>query len=281
MNLRQSLNVKEFSAKARDLAEQSRLSLIEVIALVAALVFVGVVAFYYFSKIQPLQSELSALQEREKEIRSQIDKANSDEAKRQKQASNAELIMASLKDFDRYLKQDERGMTEIINEVDALGKKYGVLTGDSTYRVAEAEPLVDENGQPIPQKTGRENDTQKIYPVLGIDTNIIGEYPNLRKFLYDLERSRQFLVINALTFQGESDKVRREAQKSGSQKLQLSSPEAVPVSLKIEMDTYFQSPYKKETKETNKPVAQSSTKKSEATAEPEQGTQKASAQKTQ
>ncbi len=281
MNLRQSLNVREFSARARELAERSRLSLIEVVALVAALVFVGVVAFYYFSKIQPLQSELTALQEREKEIRSQIDKANSDEAKRQKQASNAELIMASLKDFDRYLKQDERGMTEIINEVDALGKKYGVLTGDSTYRVAEAEPLVDENGQPIQQKSGRENDTQKIYPVLGIDTNIIGEYPNLRKFLYDLERSRQFLVINALTFQGESDKVRREAQKSGSQKLQLSSPEAVPVSLKIEMDTYFQSPYKKETKETNRPVAQSSTNKADATAEPEQGTQKASAQKTQ
>ncbi len=281
MNLRQSLNVREFSGKARELAERSRLSLIEAVALVAALVFVGVVAFYYFSKIQPLKSELSALQDREKEIRLQIEKANSDEAKRQRQASNAELIMASLKDFDQYLKQDERGMTEIINEVDALGKKYGVLTGDSTYRVAEAEPLVDENGQPIPQKSGRENDTQKIYPVLGIDTNIIGEYPNLRKFLYDLERSRQFLVINALTFQGESDKVRREAQKSGSQKLQLSSPEAVPVSLKIEMDTYFQSPFKKETKETNKPAVQSSTKKSEATAEPEQGTQKASAQKTQ
>lgn len=281
MNLRQSLNVREFSAKVRELAERSRLSLIEVVALVVALVFVGAVAFYYFSKIQPLQSELTALQEREKEIRSQIDKANSDEAKRQKQASNAEMIMASLKDFDRYLKQDERGMTEIINEVDALGKKFGVLTGDSTYRVAEAEPLVDENGQPIPQKSGRENDTQKIYPVLGIDTNIIGEYPNLRKFLYDLERSRQFLVINALTFQGESDKVRREAQKSGSQKLQLSSPEAVPVSLKIEMDTYFQSPYKKETKEANKPIAQSSNDKSEEATKPEPGTQKASAQKTQ
>lgn len=280
MNLRQSLNFKEMPAKARELAERSKLNLIEVVALVAALVFVGGVIFYYFSKVQPLRSELSALQEREKEVRLQIDKANSDEVKRQKQASNAELIMASLKDFDQYLKQDERGMTEIINEVDALGKKYGVLTGDSTYRVAEAEPLVDENGQPIPQKSGRENDTQKIYPVLGIDTNIIGEYPNLRKFLYDLERSRQFLVINALTFQGESDKVRREAQKSGSQKLQLSSPDAVPVSLKIEMDTYFQSPYKKETKEPAKPAAPSS-KKSDQPAEPEQATQKASAQKTQ
>ncbi|MBS1789008.1 MAG: hypothetical protein JST85_14865 [Acidobacteria bacterium] len=280
MNLRQSLSVKEFSAKSRELIEQSRLSLMEVIALVAALVFVGVVIFYYFSKVQPLSSELSTLKDREAGIRQQIEKANSDEMKRQKQASNAEMIMASLKDFDQYLKQDERGMTEIINEIDVLGKKYGVLTGDSTYRVAEAEPLVDENGQPIPPKNGKENETQKIYPVLGIDTNIIGEYPNLRKFLYELERSRQFLVINALTFQGESDKVRREAQKAGTQKLQLSSPEAIPVSLKIEMDTYFQSPYKKETKETSKPVTQPSPKKPEdAAEESESAGKKASAQK--
>lgn len=281
MNLRQSLNVAELSARLRELVQRSRLNLIEVFALVAALVFVGAVIFYYVSKVQPLTSQLDALKAREAEIRKQIEKANTDEAKRQKQASNAETIMASLKGFDQYLKQDERGMTEIINEIDALGKKYGVLTGDSTYRVAEAEPLVDENGQPIPQKSGRENEIQKIYPVLGIDTSIIGEYPNLRKFLFDLERSRQFLVINALTFQGESDKVRREAQKSGTQKLKLSSPEAIPVSLKIEMDTYFQSPYKKETKEITKPVTPSSNKKTEPEAEPGQGAQKASAQKTQ
>lgn len=271
-----NLNASEISSKFKELFGRSSLSLIEVVALVAALVFAGASFYYYYSKVQPLRSELSSLQDREKDVRLQIEKANTDEAKRQKQASNAETILASLKNFDLYLKQDERGMTEIINEVDALGRKHGVLTGDSTYRVGEAEPLVDENGQPIQQKSGGKDDAQKIYPVLGIDTNIVGEYPNLRKFLLELERSKQFLVINSLTFQGESDKVRREAQKSGGQKLQLSSPDAVPVSLKIEMDTYFQSPYKKET--TSKPIAQ---KKPEQATDAEQATQKASTQKAQ
>jgi hypothetical protein len=273
------LNTSDLSSKLREFFGRLRLSLLEVLALVAALVFVGAAIYYYVSKVQPLSSELTVLKSREAEIRRQIEKANTDEAKRQKQAANAETILASLKNFDQYLKQDERGMTEIINEVDSLGKKYGVLTGDSTYRVAEAEPLVDENGQPVQQKPGSRNtDAQKIYPVLGIDTNVIGEYPNLRRFLSDLERSKQFLVINSLTFQGESDRVRREAQKSGGQKLQLSAPDAVPVSLKIEMDTYFQSPYKKE---TNKPVVQTSNKKTEEDVEPGQVPQKASAQKTQ
>lgn len=262
------LNPKETFGGWRDAIHRTRLSLIEIFALLAALVFIGVVVFYYFTKVQPLQSKLDGLVERERVAKDQIEKSNSDEKKRQEQSSNAEVILASLKSFEIYLKTDERGMTEIINEIDSLGKKHAVLTGDSTYRVAEADQPVDENGAPK-QKT--DADKQKIYPALGIDTNVIGEYPNLRRFLGDLEQSKQFLIINSLTFQGESDKVRREAQKSGKQKAQF-SPEAALVSLKIEMDTYFQSPYKKE---MNKGAAGASEKPANKSIE------KASVQKTQ
>ncbi len=234
---------KQILGGLRDATQGLRLSLVEVIALLTALVFIGVVTFFYFTKVQPLQSQLDTLKEREKTAKQQAEKYTADEQKRQEQASNAQEILASLRTFEVYLKSDERGMTEIINEVDTLGKKHGVLTGDSTYRVAEADQPVGENGQPK-QKTSSD-DKQKIYPALGIDTNVIGEYPNLRRFLADLEHSRQFLIINGLTFQGESDKVRQQAQKTGKTKLQMSSPEGVPVSLKVEMDTYFQSPYKK------------------------------------
>lgn len=271
MSLRQSLNTTEIFGGLRGLLGRARLSLIETLALILALVFAGAVAFYYFTKVQPLGSELAALQTRELEMSQRLEKFNTDEKKRQDQSANADAILASLKGFDIYLKPDERGMTEILNEIDLLGSKYGVITGDSTYRVDEAEPLYDENGQPI-QKPAKSEDRQKIYPALGIDTNVIGEYPNLRRFLADLERSRQFLIINALAFQGESDQVRRAAQKSGKQKLQLSSSEAVPVSLKIEMDTYFQSPFKKE---IGRSAAAVSDKASEKNVE------KATSQKTQ
>lgn len=257
----------------RDAIGRARLSLIEIIALTAALVFIGVVTFYYFTKVQPLQSQLDALVERERVAKEKIEKLNTDEQKRQQQASNAEAILASLTTFEIYLKPDERGMTEIINEIDSLGQKHKVLTGDSSYRVAEADQppdqQVDANGQPK-QKTNE--DKQTIYPALGVDTNLIGEYPNLRRFLGDLERSRQFLIINSLSFQGESDKVRRDAQKSGKQKLETSSPDAALVSLKVEMDTYFKSPFKKE---TNKSAGGASEKPSDKALE------KATSQKTQ
>lgn len=238
------LNTKQVFGGMRDRMQGTRLSLVEIIALLLALAFIGVVTFYYFSKVQPLQSQLDALKQREQIAKDQIEKFNTEAQKRQQQTSNAEAILASLRHFEIYLKPDQRGMTEIINEIDTLGKKHGVLTGDSAYRVAEAEEPLDDKGQPKQKASG--DDRQKIYPALGIDTNVIGEYPNLRHFLADLERSRQFLIINGLTFQGESDKVRQQVQKTGKSKLQLSSPEGVPVSLKVEMDTYFQAPYKKE-----------------------------------
>ncbi|HMV48896.1 MAG TPA: GspMb/PilO family protein [Blastocatellia bacterium] len=242
------LNPSNMFGGLRDSLGRARLSLLEIIALAAALAFIGVVTFYYFTKVQPLQSQLDALAERERVAKEKIEKLNSDEQKRQQQASNAETILASLTAFEIYLKPDERGMTEIINEIDSLGKKHKVLAGDSTYRVAEADQppgqQLGENGQP---KQKANEDKQTIYPALGIDTNVIGEYPNLRRFLGDLEQSRQFLIINSLAFQGESDKVKREAQKAGKQKLETSSPDAALVSLKVEMDTYFKSPYKKET----------------------------------
>ncbi|MBL8191894.1 MAG: hypothetical protein JNK38_28035 [Acidobacteria bacterium] len=269
-----NLKTTEILDGLKDALSRAKLNLVEILALVLALVFAGAIVFYYFSKVQPLSSELSQLKAREAQIQLQIDKVNTDEKKRNEQAANAEAILASLKNFDLYLKQDERGMTEIINEIDSLGQKHGVLTGDSSYRVAEAEPLADESGQPAQQK--RDDEDRKIYPSLGIDTNIIGEYPNLRRFLTDLERSKQFLIINAVNFQGESDAVRRAAQKSGSQKLQLSSNDAVPVSLKIEMDTYFQSPYKSLSKTTTSQLAAEGQSKKQ-----EQATQKASTEEKQ
>ncbi|MFN9741836.1 MAG: GspMb/PilO family protein, partial [Acidobacteriota bacterium] len=84
---------------------------------------------------------------------------------------------------------------------------------------------------------------ETIYPGMAIDTTVIGDYPNLRRFIAALEQSRQFLIINSLAFQGEGDKVRRETAKLGNAApVELSSPDSVPVSLKIELDTYFRRP---------------------------------------
>jgi hypothetical protein len=239
MNLRKDLNPSNVSG-GRGALRNLRLSPVEMVFLAAALLYAGFVLYFYFSGVQPLSSRLTELQSRQQKLIADNAKSLKDEKARSDQAANAEKILDSLQSFQAMLKPDERGMTQILNEINSLSQTHKVLAGDASYRVTEAEATTDENGNPLPQKKLSEKKFN-LYPTLGIDTTIVGDYPNLRRFLADLERSRQFLIINSLSFQGGDDKLARTMAKSGKQ-IQLSSPEAVPVSVKIELDTYFQAP---------------------------------------
>jgi hypothetical protein len=229
---------------SRELFRNARLSLFEIIFLAAALLFASFVAFFYLTKVQPLNSEVARLKERESELRAGLERINNEEKKRIDQATNAEKILDSLTRFEGYLKPDERGMTQIINEIDVLGRTHKITIGDASYRVAEPEATTDENGNPKPQVASNDKIVD-IYPKLGIDTTVVGDYPDLRRFLSDLERSKQFLIINSLSFQGEAERTRQQPA-GASPQAQLGgagsagSVPATPVSLRIELDTYFQ-----------------------------------------
>jgi len=238
MNLKAQLS--ETFSGLRAALGRARLSVVEIVFLGAALLFAGFVAVFYFYKVQPLGSELAARQRQIQDIKDRIKKLTTEEKKRTTQTANAEKILDSLRGFESYLKPDRSGTTQIINEIDGLAKTHQVFSDGATYRPEEAdEPQVDENGNPI-QQAARKDRKPKIYPILGIDTTVIGDYSNLRGFISDLERSKQFLVINALAFQGGDDKIARQLAKGGKQ-VQL-NPSSLPVSLKIEFDTYFKPP---------------------------------------
>ena len=238
MNLK--IDLRETSSRLRDAIGRARLSAVEIVFLGAAILFAFAVAIFYSYKVAPLSFTLAARQRQIQDLKARIDELNTKEKKRLDQASNAEKILESLRSFESHLPPDGSGMTQIINEIDALSVTHKVVASDSNYRKEDAdEPKLDENGNPKPQPN--RDKRPKIYPNFAVETTIVGDYPNLRRFLSDLERSKQFLIVNSLSFQGGDDRITRQFSKGGKQ-IQLSSPEAVPVSLKIELDTYFQPP---------------------------------------
>lgn len=238
MNLK--IDLPETFSRLRSAIGRVRLSVVELAFLGAAILFACAVALFYSYKILPLGYTLAARQREIQDLKARIEKLNTEEKKRLTQASNAEKILESLRDFERRLNPDERGMTQIIDEIDALSVTHKILVEDSNYRVEEAdEPQLDENGNPKLQPN--RDKKPKIYPTLGIETTVVGDYSNLRRFLSELERSKQFLIVNSLAFQGGDERIVRQLAKGGKQ-LQLNSPEAIPVLLKIGFDTYFQPP---------------------------------------
>jgi hypothetical protein len=46
---------------------------------------------------------------------------------------------------------------------------------------------------------------QNIFPGLGLTLSVEGTYTDARRFIHDLEASRQFLVINSIELEGMKD----------------------------------------------------------------------------
>jgi cell division protein FtsL len=238
MNLKKDIG--ETVHRWREAVNRARLSRVETAFLGAAIVFAATVAIFYSYKVVPLSLSVAARQRQIQVMKAEIEGENIKENKRRDQASNAEKILESLRGFESRLTPDQSGMTQIINEIHSLSVTHQIVDSESAYRVEDAdEPKLDENGNPKLQAS--QDKKPKIYPNLGVATTVVGDYPNLRRFLSDLERSKQFLIVNSLSFQGGDDRIVRQLAKGGKQ-IALSSPEAVPVSLKIELDTYFQPP---------------------------------------
>jgi hypothetical protein len=235
MNLK--TNIGETFRRLRDALSRARLSRVEIVFLGTAILFASAVAIFYSYKVAPLSFALAARQQQIQDLKARIADLNIKQKKALDQASNAEKIMESLRGFESRLTPDQSGMTQIMNEIHALSVTHKIVDSDSNYSKEEAD--VDENGNPKLQ--ANRNRTLKLYPNFNIETTVVGDYPNLRGFLSDLERSKQFLIVNSLSFQGGDDRILRQLEKGGK-KIELSSPEAVPVSLKIELDTYYQPP---------------------------------------
>src|SRR5262252_10421722 len=238
------MNLKTYFSEAvsrvRGAIGRARLSVVEIAFMGAAILFATAVALFYSYKVLPLGYMVSSRDKQIQALKAAIKEQDDKEKKSLAQAANAEKILESLSGFESRLTPDDSGMTQIINEINVLGATHKILVGDSIYRRESAdEQQFDENGNPKPRPN--KDKKPKLYPNLGVETTVLGDYSNLRRFLSDLERSKQFLIVNSLTFQGGDERIVRKLAKGGKQ-LQLSGPEAIPVSLKIELDTYFKPP---------------------------------------
>lgn len=238
MNMRQDINFRELSADLRDRFSALKLNVVETIFLLAAIGFAIFIGFFYVSKVQPLNGQIEELRAQQTAVLKKSEDEKKREEELKKQRANAEGILNSLYRFEDYLRNGQTGKAALIDEFGALAKKHKIVTSDFGFKPVEAEPLVDAQGQPI--KEAVRSERINVYPALGMDTQVIGDYPNLRRFLADLEKSRQFLIVNAVAFQGEADKVKAAAANAKGRMPQLDDPNSIPVTLKIEMETYFQ-----------------------------------------
>lgn len=254
-----------------DIFRNVRLSALEWVALVATILFVGVVTFYFLNSAQPLRSKLSDLRTREKNLQAKM----TDDATKikllEQQRTNREKILDSLESFEVRLHSRKVGITAIIDEVNQLAKANRVKAGDIAFRTdapaplpGEVQPGANPGTTPTPAAITRRDKLPNVYEGLGIDTTVEGDYHDLRRFMAALERSRNFVIVNAITLQSIDEKQRSKLPTDnlnsgappnpGSSVMPqaapvpgpnpgaapiLEAPSKIVVALKVEMETHF------------------------------------------
>lgn len=205
----------------------------EIIGLAVSLLILILVIVSYFYFLLPARSHLEILQAERSGIQSKL--RRSQDVVRQGQTTDATVqsITQSLDTFENSRLIDANaGRMSLYESLNQLIRKNGLRnTSGPTY--APLEPKGAKNGTTGSKSVNTK--WQSIYPGIAISLTVEGQYQNLRRFVRDIETSKQFLIINSVELE-RSTETDASVPITGDQ----GSSRGSLVSLRMEMATYFQ-----------------------------------------
>lgn len=202
--------------------------LAEIIGLAGALLILVLVVVSYLYFLVPVRSRRAALELERARLQSQV--RNSQELLTRGQTIDATVhgITQSLEAFETAgLVDANRGRMGLYDSLNSLIRKNGLRnTSGPSYT-----PLEPVGSKASPGSRAANTKWQSIYPGIAISVTVEGPYQNLRRFVRDIEISKQFVVINTVELE-------RATESSGASETGTAGTSLV--SLRLEMTTYFQ-----------------------------------------
>jgi Tfp pilus assembly protein PilO len=200
----------------------------EIIGLAGALLILVLVVVSYLYFLVPARSRRATLELERARLQSQL--RNSQDVLVRGQSTDATVhnITQSLDTFETTgLVDANRGRMSLYDSLNSLIRKNG-LRNTSGPAYTPLEPL---GSKASPGSRAANTKWQSIYPGIAISVTVEGPYQNLRRFVRDLETSKQFIIINTVELERATES--NSASDSGAGGASL-------VSLRLEMTTYFQ-----------------------------------------
>jgi Tfp pilus assembly protein PilO len=211
----------------------------EVVALVGSCFVLALVLLSYLYFLVPARSRVTSLNNDRQQTLSNLQTLGKLYDKEKNARQNVDSITSSLNEFEtRHLLRADQGRLDLYEELNQLIVKNGVRnTSGPTYTPLDPAGTKSTSGKTVSTKW------QSFYPGIAVMVTVEGEYQNVRRFIRDVERSRQFVVINEVELQ-------RASQNSGPASLDAeggggaggSGTRASLVTLQLNMSTYFQRP---------------------------------------
>jgi Tfp pilus assembly protein PilO len=215
----------------------------EVAALAGSCLILVLVLLSYLYFLVPARSRVVSANVDRKQLQTNLQTLRGVVGKEQGTKETVDKIAGSLGKFETdYLMRADQGRMELYEELNQLIIKNGLRnTSGPTYSALEPEGT---------KTTGGKNTTtkwQSFYPGVVVLVTVEGQYENIRRFIRDVERSKQFVVINEVELQRARDtnaSVSAEGAVSESgapaESSAGSGSRGSLVSLQLSMATYFQ-----------------------------------------
>jgi len=219
----------------------------------AALLLLAAVLSYLFL-LAPQRSRAQSLDAETESLKKVVVSQETNIGTSQDTAQRVSEILSSLERFETgHLGLASSGSKTLYEELNRLITKNGLrISGGINFtQLQEAVPGA-ENAQRARRQSGEQSAqriVQSIFPGIGVTLTVEGTYPNLRRFIRDIEGDRrQFIVINAVELEGVTDSNAAEqlapavtnGAVPGAQTPQAQAPtRGALVSLRLDMATYF------------------------------------------
>ncbi len=226
---------RTYNARFSDFVSSRRgkmFGIVEVAALAGSCFVLAVVLFSYLYFVVPARSRIASLNADRKQLQTNLQTLDGVVNKEQNTKDQVDRVAASLTQFEtaHLLRQDE-GRIDLYEELNQLIVKNGVRnTSGPTYMPLDPTGMKSTSGKTVTTKW------QSFYPGIAVMVTVEGQYQDVRRFIRDVERSKQFVVINEVELQrATQNSAPTSADEGGG-----SGTRGSLVSLQLNMTTYFQ-----------------------------------------
>lgn len=204
----------------------------EVAALAASCFVLAIVLFSYVYFVVPARSRITSLNADRKQLQTNLQTLDSVVNKEQNTKDQVDRVAASLEKFETaHLLRQDQGRLSLYEELNQLIVKNGVRnTSGPTYTPLDPTGMKSASGKTVTTKW------QSFYPGIAVMMTVEGQYQDVRRFIRDVERSKQFVVINEVELQRANENSAPVAAEEGGG----SGTRGSLVSLQLNMTTYFQ-----------------------------------------
>ena len=203
----------------------------EVAALAGSCFVLALVLLSYLYFLVPARSRIASLKDDRKQLQTNLQTLDGMVNKEQNTKDTVNRVAASLEKFENaYLLRQDAGRMVLYEELNQLIVKNSLRnTSGPTYTPLDPTGTKSTAGKTVATKW------QSFYPGIAVMVTVEGQYQDVRRFIRDVERSKQFVVINEVELQRALQNTAPASADEGG-----SGTRGSLVSLQLNMTTYFQ-----------------------------------------